>query len=176
MPGSRRTAACPRPHGIDEVTLARVGGARIRYRLDCLGAPAAQPWIVGVNRQLLEHREGRRSYTSQRLDLFDELRTLITISRTHASDVGQRQIFVRLDGQPRPPLVYGDSLTIEVQPGAHHLRVHNTLMWRNIRFAVEAGEHLEFVVINTCRWWTYGMVGVLGSAPLFLRVEKRVRN
>jgi len=29
----------------------------------------------------------------------------------------------------------------EVRPGTHHLRVHNTLFWKNIHFAVETGEH-----------------------------------
>jgi hypothetical protein len=62
-------------------------------------------------------------------------------------------------------LVYGESFTQEVTPGQHHLRVHNTLFWKNVRFAIEPGGHLEFVIINGAKWWTYGIVGLLGSAP-----------
>ena len=36
-------------------------------------------------------------------------------------------------------LSFGDTVTLEVQPGHHHLRVHNTLFWKNLTFAVEPG-------------------------------------
>lgn len=98
----------------------------------------------------------------------------MTISRTHPTDIGDRQLFVRLDGSERR-LVFGDEFTDELPPGAHHLRVHNTLMWKNVHFTLEPGEHLEFVLINSGRWWTWGVAGVLGAAPLFLTVEKRSR-
>ena len=102
----------------------------------------------------------------------DDLRSTVTIGRTHPSDCGQRQIFARLDDHPRVTLLFGESVTVEVLPGRHRLRVHNTLFWKTIDFAIEPAERLEFQVINTARWWTYGMAGVLGSAPLFLKVRK----
>ena len=103
---------------------------------------------------------------------FDDLRSAVTLSRAHRSDCGQRQVVARLDGGPPITLVFGDEITLEVQPGAHHLRVHNTLFWKNLRFAIEPGEHLGFVLINGARWWTYGVVGFLGAAPLFLTVQQ----
>lgn len=96
----------------------------------------------------------------------------MTISRAHPTDVGERQVFVRLD-DARFTLLFGEACTRELSPGAHHLHVHNTLVWKNLPFTLEPGEHLEFVIANTGRWWTWGIAGVLGSAPLFLRVEKR---
>lgn len=105
----------------------------------------------------------------------EDLRCFVTISRTHPSDVGDRQIYVTLD-EKRTHLVYGEEFTDELRPGAHRLRVHNTLMWKNIRFTLEPGEHLEFALINTARWWTWGFAGVLGAAPLFLTVQKRSRQ
>jgi hypothetical protein len=102
----------------------------------------------------------------------DDLRSTVTVGRTHQSDCGQRQIFARLDDLARVTLAFGESVTIEVLPGRHRLRVHNTLFWKTIDFAIEPAERLEFQVINTARWWTYGMAGVLGSAPLFLTVRK----
>ena len=107
------------------------------------------------------------------LDDIADLRCTVTISREHPSDVGQRQVFLRIDGGDRIALLFGESFTTELEPGGHRLRVHNTLVWKTIDFAIEPGEHLEFIVINSARWWTAGMAGLLGAAPLFLRVEKR---
>jgi len=101
----------------------------------------------------------------------DDLRSTVTFCRTHPSDCGQRQIYVRLDDDTRVTLLYGDAVTQEVQPGSHRLRIHNTLFWKTLRFAIEPGEHLECLVINRASWWTYGMAGLLGAAPLFLKVR-----
>jgi hypothetical protein len=101
----------------------------------------------------------------------DELRSTLTFCRQHPADCRQRQTFARLDGGPRIALAYGDMVTIDVEPGRHRLRVHNTLFWKTLEFAVEPGEHLECVVINSERWWTAGMAGLLGSAPIFLTVR-----
>ena len=108
-------------------------------------------------------------------DALDDLRAFLTIARTHPSDFGERQVFVRLDGGSRIALVYGESFTDELKPGSHTLRVHNTLVWKTVRFTIEPGEHLECQIVNCGRWWTYAMAGVLGSAPLFLKVQLRSR-
>jgi hypothetical protein len=107
------------------------------------------------------------------LDDLEDLRSTITVSREHPSDVGQRQVFLRIDGGTRVALLFGESFTTDLEPGRHRLRVHNTLVWKTIDFAIERGERLEFIVINSARWWTAGMAGLLGAAPLFLRVQKR---
>jgi hypothetical protein len=103
--------------------------------------------------------------------LEDDLRSTVTFCRTHPSDCGHRQIYVRLDEETRVTLLYGDAFTQEVEPGSHQLRIHNTLFWKTLKFAIEPGEHLECLVINRAFWWTYGMAGVLGAAPLFLKVR-----
>lgn len=105
-------------------------------------------------------------------DAPEDLRATVTVSREHPRDVGQRQVIVQLDGARKVKLLFGEWMTEDLQPGRHHLRVHNTLMWTNIYFTIEPGEHLEFIVINSARWWTPGIVGVLGAAPLFLDVER----
>jgi hypothetical protein len=104
---------------------------------------------------------------------WDDLSATVRISRDHPRDFGQRQVIVTLDGGRSEHLLFGDSLTIEVLPGRHHLKVHNTLFWKNLDFAIEPGEHLEFIVINRASWWTPGVVGLLGAAPLFLTVIRR---
>ena len=120
--------------------------------------------------------DGAAALHSADVPQVDDLRALITLTRTHVSDCGMRQVVVRLDGGQKVTLLFGQSWTVEVQPGAHHLRVHNTLVWKNVHFTIEPGEHLDFQIVNEARWWTYGVVGVLGSAPLFLRVLQRSRQ
>jgi hypothetical protein len=107
------------------------------------------------------------------VDVRDDMRTFVTISRNHPTDVKQRQVVARLDDGTRTTLFYGDSITLEVAPGTHRLRAHNTLIWRTVKFTVEAGEHLEFILINRGPAWTYAMLALLGAAPLFLKIERR---
>jgi hypothetical protein len=103
----------------------------------------------------------------------EDLRTLVTMSRQHRLDFGQRHVYVRLDGGPRTTLRFGESVTLEVQPGTHTLRANNTLFWKTVTFHVEAGEHLEFVLINRGSARTLGIAALLGAAPLFLTIERR---
>jgi len=105
-------------------------------------------------------------------DAGDGLDCSVTISRDHPKDCGQRQVFVRLDDAPRMALRFGETVTLDVEPGAHVLRVDNTLFRKRIPFAIEAGEHLEFSILNYMRWWTAGVVGAFGWAPIFLQVRK----
>jgi hypothetical protein len=47
------------------------------------------------------------------------------------------------------------------------------LFWKKIDFTVEPGEHLEFIVINKGTPLTLGIAGVLGAAPLYLKIYRR---
>jgi len=101
----------------------------------------------------------------------DDLRSSVTFVRDDPSDCRLRQVFVRIDGDRRLALVYGESVEVEVRPGMHHFFIHNTLFWKHVRIGIEPGEHLQCRIINAGRWWTAGVVGLLGSAPLFLSVH-----
>jgi hypothetical protein len=113
----------------------------------------------------------RESYARASDGLRDDLRSRLTFCRTHPSDCQQRQVFARLDDDERLTLVFGDEFTVDVEPGRHRLRVHNTLFWKTLTFSIEPGEHLECTIVNEDRWWTAGVAGVLGAAPLFLTVR-----
>jgi len=106
-------------------------------------------------------------------DIHPDLRTLVTISRTHPRDVGVRQVFVQLDDGSRTALRFGQSLTRIVEPGTHCLRAHNTLVRKTVTFTVESGEHLEFILINYCGPIWQGIAALLGAAPIFLKVHRR---
>jgi hypothetical protein len=102
-----------------------------------------------------------------------DLRSSVTISRQHPADARQRQVLARLDNGPTATLMFGGSVTHDVQPGAHILRVNNTLFWKTVRFTVEPGERLEFVVVNRASRITFGFLAGLGLAPLYMTIEKR---
>lgn len=105
-------------------------------------------------------------------DQLDDLRAFITVTRTDPRDVQVREVIVRLDARPKFTVMYGDTFTLELAPGFHRLRVHNTLMWRTFNFAVEPGEHLEFAIVNRRGLLLQLLLAVLPS-PVILTVVRR---
>jgi hypothetical protein len=97
----------------------------------------------------------------------------VTVSRVDERDVQQRQIYARVDDTAQRTLMFGDSFTIEVEPGEHRLKTNNTLYWKTVPFTVEAGEHAEFVLINVSSKMSFGFLALLGAGPLKLIVERR---
>jgi hypothetical protein len=98
----------------------------------------------------------------------------VTISRTDRSDVGQRQVIVRIDDGPRKTLTFGETVTRPLPAGDHVLHAHNTLVWKRVPFTLAAGEHVEFVVVNRPGRFTLGFLSLMGVAPLFLSIERRI--
>ena len=96
----------------------------------------------------------------------------VTISRTDASDFGQRQLVITLDGEKLGDLLYGDRISRDVAPGAHVLRVSNTLVWKTIAFEVKPGEQVRFEAINRAGRLTYPMLVILGAGPLYVSVHR----
>lgn len=96
----------------------------------------------------------------------------ITVTRKHQDDVRDRQIVVSLDGAPLATLLYGQQATREIAAGAHRLKAHNTLFWRNLQVELQPGEHAEFVVINRAGNGTLSLLGILGVGPLYLTFER----
>jgi hypothetical protein len=100
-------------------------------------------------------------------------RTQVTLSRTDASDVGQRQIYARVDDAPTRVLLFGDSHTQDVVPGVHQLRANNTLFWKRVEFTIQPGQQIDFVLINRAGAFGLGLLALLGVAPLSLVIERR---
>ena len=96
----------------------------------------------------------------------------LTVSRQHPEDIGQREIFVSLDGTELAILRHGESVTRDVTPGRHQLRAHNTLFRRREEIVLQAGEEARYVVVNRPGWGTYAMISVLGAGPLYLTLER----
>ena len=96
----------------------------------------------------------------------------ITVARTSEEDVRIRQLVVSIDGQNAGTLLFGESVTQEVEPGPHRLRVHNTLVWKTVDIELEAGEHARFTAVNKAGFGTYSMVGFLGAGPLYVGLRR----
>jgi len=96
----------------------------------------------------------------------------VTVSRTSADDVKQRQIIVKLDGKRLGELMWGDEMTREVEPGPHRLQVDNTWNWKTVEFTAAPGEHVRFQTVNRGGRFTWFLVGTLGVGPMYVRIER----
>jgi len=96
----------------------------------------------------------------------------LTVSRTSPTDVQQRQVIIKLDGDPFATLLFGETVTREVSPGSHRLRFDNTWVKKSVEFKVADGEDVKFEVINRPGRFTWWMVAVLGAGPMYLTVQR----
>src|SRR5262245_18843581 len=97
--------------------------------------------------------------------------TLI-VSRTLASDVGQRQVYVELDGERIATLLAGEAITRSIAPGTHKLRFDNTLHKKTVEFTAAAEERVEYRFANSAGRFALPFLAVMGVAPLYLKIER----
>ena len=97
--------------------------------------------------------------------------TQITIIRNSSEDTQTRQIIVSLDGQNQGELMYGDSMTLKVTPGAHVLRVDNTWNRQNLAIEVHPGDDLQFVTKSSAGKFVWFLLGFLGAGPMHVSIE-----
>jgi hypothetical protein len=97
----------------------------------------------------------------------------LIVSRTLPIDVGQRQVYVSLDGDRIATLLFGESVTRDIAPGPHRITLNNTLVWKTLRFDAEPDARIEYVFANRAGRFTLGFLALMGVAPLFLTVERR---
>ena len=107
--------------------------------------------------------------------LFDRDESLpasVTVTRTSQADVKTRQLVPSIDGIPLNTLLWGDSITCELEPGPHRLRVHNTLVWKTLDFALAPGEQAFFEVVNRTGPGTLALTVVFGIGPLYVTINR----
>jgi hypothetical protein len=104
--------------------------------------------------------------------VYDMKPAMLTVTRTDAADVKQRQLIISLDGTRLGQLMFGETLTHEMLPGPHHVRISNTLFWKTIAFAAAPGETVRFEAVNRAGRLTYPLMVVMGVGPLYLTVRK----
>ena len=109
------------------------------------------------------------------LDLgrFEELLPAsVTITRTSEADVKTRQLIVWIDGNKVSTLLWGDSVTCELEPGRHRLRVSNTLVWKTVEFTLGPGEQVFFEAINRTGPGSIFFLIIMGVGPLYVTVKR----
>jgi len=96
----------------------------------------------------------------------------ITLTRNSEDDVKQRQVIVKVDGERVGDLMFGKTMTRELEPGDHVLRLDNTWNKKTVEFRLAAGENAKFKVVNRAGLFTWFLVASLGAGPMYVSVEK----
>jgi hypothetical protein len=104
--------------------------------------------------------------------VYDMKPAMLTVTRTDSADVKQRQLIITLDGQRLGQLMFGETLTHEMLPGPHRVRISNTLFWKTIAFEAKPGETVRFEAVNRAGSLTYPLMAVMGVGPLYLTVRR----
>ena len=105
-------------------------------------------------------------------DIQDLFPATVTVTRTSQSDFKSRQLIVWIDGERVATLLWGDSITTELQPGRHRVRVSNTLVWKTLAFDLAPGEQVFFEAINRTGPGTFLMLAIFGAGPLYLTLQR----
>jgi hypothetical protein len=104
--------------------------------------------------------------------IYELVPAAVTVTRTSEADIKTRQMPVWLDGDRVATLMWGDSVTRELAPGPHRLRVSNTLMWKTLDFTLKPGEQLFFETINSMGPGTILMTMMFGLGPLYVVLRR----
>ena len=96
----------------------------------------------------------------------------LTYPATHPTMCGFANWRCRSTAATAATLLYGQTMTRELEPGPHKLRVHNTLVWKTVKFELGAGEHARFAAVNRAGFGTYSMLGLLGAGPLYVTIRR----
>jgi hypothetical protein len=96
----------------------------------------------------------------------------VTVTRTSEADFKSRQLIVWIDGERVADLLWGDSITRDLEAGPHRIRVSNTLVWKTVHFDVRPGQQVFFEAINRPGWGSLPMLVVLGVGPLFVTLRR----
>lgn len=97
----------------------------------------------------------------------------ITVSRTSKEDFGERHLVVSVDGTKLADLLFGQTMTRELEPGRHRLKVHNTLVWKTLEFDLAPGEHVTFSAANRLGHGAWQLLLLIGAGPLYVTLERR---
>ena len=97
----------------------------------------------------------------------------LTVTRTYPTDVQQRQVIVKLDGDPVAVLLCSPSVTRAIGPCSHQLRFDNTRVKKTVEIRIAEGEHVTYNVLNRAGRFTWWMVLALGAGPMYLTIERQ---
>lgn len=96
----------------------------------------------------------------------------ITITRTDARDIKDRQVIMSIDGTHVATLLFGQSATRTIAAGEHTLRANNTLVWKTVTFDVRDGDHARFSILNRALGGTEWLIALLGVCPIVVSMTR----
>jgi hypothetical protein len=110
--------------------------------------------------------------TSSHTGIAPAAEAALHVERTAPDDVQNRQIYVKLDGEPLATLLYGRSVHRAISAGTHQLKADNTWKSRTIEFTVTAGDRIAFQVVSRKGRGYDLLVGFFGAAPMEVALEE----
>jgi hypothetical protein len=96
----------------------------------------------------------------------------LTITRNTSNDFQDRQVYVFVDEEPWGKIRYGQPVTREIAPGAHKVRVNNTLLSDTLAFTAVPGEHVRLRCYNGMPRAGWLMMIFLHVTYLLVRIER----
>ncbi|MFN8061852.1 MAG: hypothetical protein U0Q12_22020 [Vicinamibacterales bacterium] len=90
----------------------------------------------------------------------------LVVLRNAQQDVGQREVYVYLDGEKIGMLTFGRKVTRDIVPGPHKLRAYNTLVSETVTFEALPGATITFVTGNRSAGCLLGWLMVIGAGPM----------
>jgi hypothetical protein len=121
---------------------------------------------------VLEDKKTRIDDADYWQQVYDMKPATITVWRKDPADFQQRQLVIYLDGQQLGEILFGESLTREISPGPHKLRVSNTLVWKTLAFEAKSGESVRFEAVNRPGRLTYPLMVIMGVGPLYVTLRR----
>ena len=98
----------------------------------------------------------------------------LTITRQGQRDFPDRQIFTFFDGEPWGKVRYGETVTREIAPGTHTVRVFNTMFSKTLTLEVKPGEHVRLRTGNGFPRAGWFLMVWLQATYLLVRLERDV--
>jgi hypothetical protein len=123
-------------------------------------------------RVLVEEPAPQRDNLDDFFALNERVPATVTITRTSEEDFKSRQLVVSIDERKVAELLWGDSITQNLEPGPHRIRVHNTLVWKTVDFSLRPGEQAYFEAINRTGPGTIVMTLLFGIGPLYVTIRR----
>lgn len=96
----------------------------------------------------------------------------ISVARHDRDDFQDRQILLFVDDEPWGKVRYGETVTRDIAPGAHRVRVFNTLFSKTLVVDVQPGEHVRLRTGNGFPRAGWLLMMVLHVTYLLVRLER----
>ena len=97
----------------------------------------------------------------------------LVIVRDHPQDIQDRPVYLWIDGEKLDgALRYGKTVTRELPPGRHKVKVNNTLFSHTVEFDAAPGETVRYRCENGFSSGGMAMVLILGVAGLRVRLTR----